>query len=68
MAAGARLSSLAPRRGINAVAWVPKLCAIEAVLAQDAWVSLPHRFPGCFPISAEIQDSRNFPGSVVFDV
>lgn len=50
------------------MAWVPKLCAIEAVLAQDAWVSLPHRFPGCFPISAEIQDSRNFPGSVVFDV
>ena len=27
MAAGARLSALAPRREISAVAWVPKLCA-----------------------------------------
>ena len=41
MAAGARLSSLAPRRGVNAVSWVPELCAIEVVLAQDVWVGFP---------------------------
>lgn len=27
-----------PKEGVNAVSWVPELCAIEAVLAQDVWV------------------------------